>query len=507
MYHLFGKSIQNDTLLNNVKSELIAAKQTSNRKLIVEKTLDLGDFYKISGLYTDAINQYNKALKILETEELIGTLYVDTNNKLGSAYLSLHNYNSAKNFIETAEKVATQLNYSRGKANAKALLGSTYEKQGNYLKAMQYEEESLALFKLLNDTTGMAKSFENIGSIYEDLLQFDKAYAYFMKSYEILQGKRNFDEANVLNNIGDVYRKKGNYKTAIAFTQKALEIAEYLNDASLLESANKDLSKVFALQNDFEKAYEYRVKSEEYKEIALINENTKQLNALQSVFNLDRKEAEIQLLKEKNKVSDVHRKLLLLVILSLISFAGIVFYVFRKKRRANQKIQAYKQQVLQVELEKKQAQEAEMQKNIKMKTASLSKYSLSLSQKNKTLADVALHLKNLSKRENINFKKKIKELAKEIEFNLKQDDEMNEFNELFNEIHPDFSKKLSDKAIAKLTSTEIKLAMLVRLNLSSKEIASILKVTPDSVRVARHRLRKKLPINSKKELVNFMLEI
>ncbi|WP_157811716.1 helix-turn-helix transcriptional regulator [Tenacibaculum sp. SZ-18] len=47
--------------------------------------------------------------------------------------------------------------------------------------------------------------------------------------------------------------------------------------------------------------------------------------------------------------------------------------------------------------------------------------------------------------------------------------------------------------------------MLLRLNLTSKEIAEILNVTPDSVRVARYRLRKKLPISPKEDLVNFML--
>ena len=76
----------------------------------------------------------------------------------------------------------------------------------------------------------------------------------------------------------------------------------------------------------------------------------------------------------------------------------------------------------------------------------------------------------------------------------------------FQEIHPQFIKQLSKRAISKLSSTELRLAMLLRLNLSSKEIAAILRVTPDSVRVARYRLRRKLPIEQKQELVNFMLQ-
>ena len=78
---------------------------------------------------------------------------------------------------------------------------------------------------------------------------------------------------------------------------------------------------------------------------------------------------------------------------------------------------------------------------------------------------------------------------------------------LFEDIHPSFTQKLNQAATQKLTATEMRLCMLLRLDLSSKEIASVLRITPDSVRVARYRLRKKLPLDSTDELVNFMLKL
>ena len=101
---------------------------------------------------------------------------------------------------------------------------------------------------------------------------------------------------------------------------------------------------------------------------------------------------------------------------------------------------------------------------------------------------------------------KIKSLAKELDKSLSEEQECEEFMSFFQEIRPQFIKELSKRATAKLSSTELRLAMLLRLNLSSKEIAAILRVTPDSVRVARYRLRRKLPIEPKQELVNFMLQ-
>jgi DNA-binding CsgD family transcriptional regulator len=111
----------------------------------------------------------------------------------------------------------------------------------------------------------------------------------------------------------------------------------------------------------------------------------------------------------------------------------------------------------------------------------------------------------MAHRQNMDTSKKIKILAKEIDHNLKKDQEWYEFVTYFSDIHPDFIKKLSTYPKEQLSPAELRLGMLLRLNLSSKEIASVLRVTPDSIRVARHRLRKKLGIEQKEELVHFLL--
>lgn len=503
---LYSQEVFQDTLFNVLKKEVELAKTTSNTKKLVEKQYLLGKQYAENHINTKAVESFNNAIAYYKNNTP-DTLLVGLYDEMGSIYFSSHNYASAINYFSDALEISKKINYVKGKAKALSKLGNVNEKEGNYIKALELQNESLNFFTLLNEKLEIAKINKNIGSIYEDLNQFNNAFQYFLKSYTVLKETNTYDEADVLNNLGDIYRKQGKYRASIPYTKQALALANKLNNPHLQESANKDLSKAYYFLNDFKTAYDYRLKSQAYKEIALVNENTKQLNALQSVYSLNEKEAEIQLLKEKNKVSKINQQFLVIVFLGVFSLITILLYFNAKKRKANARVQKYKQQVLQAELEKQKIQETEMQNRIKIKTASLSKYSLSLSQKNKTLSNVASYLKKLSKREHIDFQKKLKTIAKEIEFELKQDNELEEFNKLFSEIHPDFSKNLLEKATNKLTVTEIKLAMLLRLNLSSKEIASILKVTPDSVRVARHRLRKKLPINSKKELVNFMLEL
>ena len=47
----------------------------------------------------------------------------------------------------------------------------------------------------------------------------------------------------------------------------------------------------------------------------------------------------------------------------------------------------------------------------------------------------------------------------------------------------------------KLTAYDLRLCTYLKANLSTKEIATLFNITPDSVKKAKHRLRKKLDMN------------
>ncbi len=490
-------------LIDNLKK---AKQSKGNSKEIAIGCFELGDYYSQSGLFTQAIGYYNEALAHVNLGEN-DTLIVSVNNKLGQVYLAMNNYKAAKEVLEEAFNASELSNDKRGKAISLSFLGAYHEKQGEYLEALKYQQESLLIFEKMNDNIGKATVNENIGSIYEDLTQYDTAHKYFLLSYEVFKGTNSQKEVSVLNNLGDVYRKKGDYKNAIPFTRKALDLSFTLEDNHLIESAYKDLSKAFALSKDYESAYTFRLLSEDYGQKALIHQNQGQLNALHAAYDNQKKESQIQLLLEQNKLNKANQKLLVIIFISSLMLIGFLGLLFLKKRKQKLKIEAYKQRMLKAELDKKAIEEEDLQRAVQLKTAALSKYSLQVAQKNKMLARISKDLGQIASRNGFDHKEKIKLIVKDIDFNLNQQSEWVEFNNLFGEVHPSFIQNLSSISEERLSPTELKLGMLLRLNMSSKEIASILRVTPDSVRVARHRLRKKLPINAKKELVNFMLEL
>jgi CheY-like chemotaxis protein len=98
----------------------------------------------------------------------------------------------------------------------------------------------------------------------------------------------------------------------------------------------------------------------------------------------------------------------------------------------------------------------------------------------------------------------IEEIKNMLHFNIDEGVWKN-FDEQFMNVHPDFVKNLL-KSQPLLTSAEIKLASLLRLKLSTKEIAGVLHQTYDSIRVSRTRLRKKLNLETEDGLVSYLLQ-
>ncbi|WP_282079540.1 helix-turn-helix transcriptional regulator [Aquimarina algiphila] len=76
----------------------------------------------------------------------------------------------------------------------------------------------------------------------------------------------------------------------------------------------------------------------------------------------------------------------------------------------------------------------------------------------------------------------------------------------FEKIYPNFSHSLK-KISPNISTNELKLCALIRLNLSSKEIGQLLNITQDSVNKARYRLRKKLGLISNEDIFTMLLNL
>jgi DNA-binding response OmpR family regulator len=81
-----------------------------------------------------------------------------------------------------------------------------------------------------------------------------------------------------------------------------------------------------------------------------------------------------------------------------------------------------------------------------------------------------------------------------------------EFEYCFGQVYNDFYKNLNDK-LKDITTREQRLCAFLKMNMSTKEIAAITFQTPNSIDVAKHRLRKKAGLENDEEFNRFLLNI
>lgn len=117
------------------------------------------------------------------------------------------------------------------------------------------------------------------------------------------------------------------------------------------------------------------------------------------------------------------------------------------------------------------------------------------------LSGIIDDIRNADEKEFID--KKLKELSTLLRQKMSFSDETEEFYSKIEKTDRDFRQKLASR-FPDLTEQEKKLAILLRLSLSSKEISSLLGISSKSVEIARYRLRKRLNLKQGENLILFI---
>lgn len=146
--------------------------------------------------------------------------------------------------------------------------------------------------------------------------------------------------------------------------------------------------------------------------------------------------------------------------------------------------------------------------NIDLKNRELASTAMNILKNNEFNQDLLKSIKELNYEygtKNKGLENKLNDLSQKVSFKIKGE-AWEQFEIYFNNVHPNFFVSLT-RQFADLTPAELKLAALLRLNLSTKEIANITFNTPESVKTSRNRLRRKLQLDSGESLVAFLIRI
>jgi DNA-binding CsgD family transcriptional regulator len=205
------------------------------------------------------------------------------------------------------------------------------------------------------------------------------------------------------------------------------------------------------------------------------------------------------------------------ILLFIIIMVGNILYFKRRIERTRLKEKlAHDKKVMALQHEFK---EESAEANEKIEQLRSEKLISEIKHKNKELANSTMHLiqknkflnvikdeinKVVEENSPISQKNALQRLLRHIDKDLNNEKHSKVFDEYFDDVHQDFLARMKEKHRA-LTPKELRLCAYLRMNLASKEIATLMNISIRGVEVSRYRLRKKLDLERDTNLTEYIL--
>lgn len=502
-----------DSAFHYYARQLSEARANRNKTVEADCLIGMGETLFNAGNYVQATDFLTAAEKIsreIANPELVAL----TLNALGVLYYYNRQQALANHCFEEALQVFSSLKNDSGLAETYARIGQVYEKRQLLDSAAWFQHRALQYGLKTRDSLAVAKIYENIGSIFEDMPRYDSAMYYYKRSNAWYESMGNrVDRLEVINNIGDVYRKTGDVRTGLTYTLMAMELSIKLNHKYQLNAAYRDLAKSYELLGKYDSAYFMMEKSRLAMQEVYANDNNTQIAMMRVLFETSQKDAEITRLEQARNANRFMMISAAIVLFLLLALSYFIYTRQKIKLASEREIQRQKEVIYQkerglmeAELQNRQLQQERLKTDLEQNSRELSSQLLHVIQKNEALDEIKTGITSILKDERRDQKKQLRELLQRVNESYSSDQYWKEFRNIFDQLHVSFFAGLQRRSI-ELTPTDLRLLSLIKMNLKPNEIATILGITSDSLRVSRYRVKKKLGLEAEESLTGFLHSI
>ncbi|UOB16694.1 tetratricopeptide repeat protein [Abyssalbus ytuae] len=414
-------------------------------------------------------------------------------------------YPKAVGYLHKALTVTEKSNNEYEISSLLFLLGRCYNKIEQYDKALEYAIKCLEYRKLSGNSKLIAPTRILIGSIYSNLKRYPESLKYMNKALN----DYSFDgyyvgKTDAYNIIADVYLNVERLDSAKYYAQNAVNLSKQINYLSGENEGNSILARVSEKEDNKDMAFKYYKEAVRLKDSIYNKEKQEYVDELRTIYETEQKEKQIELqeikislLEEQVTVNKLQRILFFSGFGFIILGAGVWFYIAQQKIKNSKLIAKHSL------LEKEKADE-----KLAFKTRELTSFAMHLEKKNKALD----HLKKTinaslqGSESNMEMISKYEHLLKVIDEEIKDRENWEDFKKYFEQVHQGFYAKVK-KEYPNLTSGDLRFMTLLKMNLSYKEISNILNITPQGVKKARQRLRKKLNLKPEDSLIDSVVRL
>jgi DNA-binding CsgD family transcriptional regulator len=380
-------------------------------------------------------------------------------------------------------------------------LGFLSELKKEKTDAEEYYSLALKEFERDNNLAYLPTSYCRLGEIAKDRNEKEISLNYFKKALALAESTENRQaQVTSLIAMGNWYMK---------FENDLLQAENYFNKARIIAVPLSD--KTFEIKT-IEALIELKREEESYQEVSQLQrqiitikdsfysfEREQIVKSLEVQFDVSEKNRKLDLISAEKEVSTLTNYLLIsFLILLVLVFTILYLFLKRINKRDKQLLKTKEELVLLME-EQRLFKEQQFQNDIEFKESQLSAITIQMLEKNELLEEI----KTILNKKEPTSETEIKKLISKYTI---QDNNWKDFDNYFESVNKNFYTRLKTK-YPEISSNDLKICALIKLNLSIKEMASILNISPDSVKTARHRLRKKLHLNTEENLTDFILSV
>ncbi len=436
-----------------------------------------------------------------------------------------------------------------GKAND--LMSKCYCTLSDYTTAIRLNKEATDVFKLHNDSTLLASAYNSRGIIHAHLEEYTQADYYFKLALKINRKKKNvkyiatnlnnlciykgdFNEkicyikeaivinknlevkwsiAENYNNMGKQYFYAKRYTEALYILKQAYDIASSIEAKGLICDNYEYSAMIYNELGNYKAAYE--------KTVSLFN-LTREIQSINKLLSIERNLSQKQL-QEQQLNAELQRQhyqinlwniYLTAAIVVICLLAIICLFIFQRyKRRKKMELIKTRYQLEQSEHEiaklKVQQQELDI-KNIKQvlnnSVKETTDVAIFMQTRNELLDKIYDQIKECYKLNQTDIVPQLKRINAFIKQNQANNKTNNNILNLIEKKSQEFIERLTLKHPS-LTHGEVHLASLLRVDISTKDIAILTGNSPKSINMSRYRLRKSLNLESEEDLVAYLKSI
>ena len=510
-----------------------------SRKIDNEYLKAIVCFYK--GRLMISTNEHNEALTYLNKglshassitqDEKALELQTKILHLIGASFCDIHMYNEGYEYLLKALKISKKINNQYLTSKIEINIANPLNQIGRYDESIELCKKNLTAERGINTHKHIIYSI--LSHNYKGKASYDIALKYNDSAF--MESSTRYDQSLCLTDRAILYTDKGNNQEAIKTYKNVLEnyrkemfkdveiltlcnygyligldsmsdIAIKYIDSAILKAKEFDIKvlekECYASKSElFYKYHKYEDFAESIVKYISLRNSVDSLNDIRSLENIwianKFRETEEQLRLEKELSDLKNEKAKTRLYMIIIGLGSIIIILILAFNRRNILIKNKDIQLKNQELEKEV-----LNKEIEKRNRELTAKALVQMQRQEILTEMAGKLDSIID-DKFKTSQNIEDVINDIE-KYKKSTTHDDFNYYFIKTNPDFYKNLLAD-FPYLTPYEQRLCAFLRLNLNTKDIATISNISPESAKVARARLRKRLNlVGTNEDLTTFL---